>query len=342
LPAVVVPLTGLFADAIHGSMLKTNRFLPTTKLTSTFLAAALAVLIVPACKKGGAPGTTAAASSGAPGAAAEDSPADEAEGAKLHAAIECLNRHSGAIFEMRDRYLQDVDPKTGAARRGKPVIMGMYGIDGCVRQVKEADAIKPPVPALDKASARYAAALEGVERAHEALDGYYKKDEQLDDKGKKALELHPKLMDAFKTFSAAHKDLSATVQTLNRRRRETKLAAREKAEGRKLAVIMDTMMLESETLVELATAEDVDLAKLDAQIAVTGKLIDEVDTYAGAHKDEVRQFGSMGNIKNYDKAFLAASKTVARKLRDKGKPTDDEYGNVSKQYNSLVTNYNNH
>jgi hypothetical protein len=149
-------------------------------------------------------------------------------------------------------------------------------------------------------------------------------------------------MDAFKTFGAAHKQLSSTVQSLNRKRREAKLAAREKSEGRKLAVIMDSMMLESETLVAMATADEIDVPALDAQIAATGKLIDEVDAYAGAHKDEVSQFGSMANIKNYDKAFLAASKTVARKLRDKGKPTDDEYENVSRQYNSLVTNYNNH
>jgi len=321
----------------------TDPLIPTTKLVSTLLAAALAALALPACKKGAASDTGAVAANAAPGAApaAADS-ADEAEGAKLHAAIECLNRHSGRVFEVRGRYLQDVDPKTGSSRGKKPVMMGMYGIDGCVRDVKEAVAIKPAVAALDTASAGYAAALEGLERAYEALSGYYQKDEHLDDKGKKALELHPKLMDAFKTFSDAHKQLSSTVQSMNRKRREAKLAAREKAEGRKLAVIMDSMMLESETLVAMATAEEIDVSKLDAQIAATGKLIDEVDTYAGAHKDEVSQFGSMANIKNYDKGFLAASKTVARKLRDKGKPSADEYEKVSDQYNSLVTNYNNH
>ena len=322
-------------------MLTTNRF-PTTKFVSPFLAAAIAVLALPACKKNAESGAAAAAAPGAaPGGPAADS-ADEAEGAKLHAAIECLNRHSGRVFEVRDRYLQDVDPKTGNSRGKKPVMPALYGTDGCVRDVKQAGAIKPAVPALDTASAGYATALEGLEKAFEALQGYYQKDEHLDDKGKKAAELHPKLMDAFKTFATANKQLSNTVQSMNRKRRETKLAAREKEEGRKLAVIMDSMMLEAETLVAMATAEEADVAALDKQIGATGKLIDEVDTYAGAHKEEAGQFGSMANIKNYDKAFLAASKTVARKLRDKGKPTDDEFENVSRQYNSLVTNYNNH
>jgi hypothetical protein len=327
-------------------MLETKRSPSTTKLTFTLLATVLAVSTLPACKRvarlAARSATSEPSEEGAGPAAPAADPADQAEGAKLHAAIECLNRHSGHVFEVRSKYLQDVDPKTGAARGRKPVMMGMYGIDGCVRDIKQAGAVKPPVPALDTASAAYASGLAGLETAYEALSGYYQKDEQLDDKGKKALELHPKLMDAFKTFGAAHKQLSSTVQSLNRKRREAKLAAREKSEGRKLAVIMDSMMLESETLVAMATADEIDVPALDAQIAATGKLIDEVDAYAGAHKDEVSQFGSMANIKNYDKAFLAASKTVARKLRDKGKPTDDEYENVSRQYNSLVTNYNNH
>jgi hypothetical protein len=317
--------------------------LRTMTLASTLLATALAALTLPACKKDVARGASATApSSGAPATVPAADAAQEAEGAKLHAAIECLNWLSANVFEIRDRYLAGVDPKTGASGKAKPVMMGLRSIDPCVRDVKKAGAIKPGVAALDAASAAYVSALEGFEKPYEEIKGYYAKDEHLDDKGKKAQELHPRFMAAFKTFSAAHKELSATVRTLNRKRRETRLAAREKAEGRNLAVIMDTMMLEAETLVDLATSDQIELATLDAQIASTGKLVDEVDAYASAHKDEVSQFGSMGNIKNYDKSFLAASKTVARKLRDKGKPTDSDYENVSTQYNSLVTNYNNH
>jgi hypothetical protein len=315
----------------------------TTTHASTFLAAALAALALPACQKDGAHGASARApASEASAAPPEADAAQQAEGQKLHAAIECLNWMSGNIFEIRDKYLEGVDPKTGASGARKPVMMGLHAIDPCVRDVKKADAVKPAVPALDTASAAYVSALEGFEKTYQEVQGYYAKDEQLDDKGKKAKELHPKLMDAFTTFSAAHKRLSTTVRTLNRQRRQAKLAAREKAEGRNLAVIMDSMMLQAETLVGMATSDGTEVGALDAQIADTGKLVDEVDAYAGAHKDEVRQFGSMSNIRNYDKSFLAASKAVARKLHDKNKPTGSDYENVSNQYNSLVTNYNNH
>jgi hypothetical protein len=309
------------------------------KLVPTLLLSTLSLIATPACKKAAAPG--AAAPAAAPETAAADE-ADEAEGAKLSAAIECLNRHTANVWEIRDKYLETVDAKTGNSKGKKPILMGMYGTDGCANGVKRAAAVKPPVPALDTASAAYVTALLNVEKSWEEVKGYYTKDEHLDDKGKKGEELHPKLMDAIKAFAAANKELGGIVQATNRARREAKVAAREKAEGRKLAVIMDHMMLEAETLVGLATEEGADSAKLDAQIAKTTKLVDEVDTYAAAHKDETNQFGSMANIKNYDKTFLAASKAVARKVRDKAAPTDDDYSAVSRQYNFLVDNYNHH
>jgi hypothetical protein len=316
--------------------------IPLVTFAGALLACALIVLSVSACKKSAEPGPAGAAapSGAAPAAPAAEDTADHAEGTKLHAAIECLNRHSANVVEARVNYLKGVDAATGSSHGKKPIFMGLYGIDPCLRDIKEAGAVKPAVPALDDASAAYASALEGLVKAWEELGGYYQKGEYLDDGGKKAAALHPKVMDAFKTFAIANKELSATVKTLNRKRRVAKLAAREKAEGRNLSVIMDSMMLEAETLIETTMSRDVSAAALDPQIATVGKLIDEVDAYAGAHKDEERKWGSMANIKNYDKTFLAATKVIARKLRDKAKPTDSDFEEVNKQYNSLVDNYN--
>ncbi len=310
---------------------------------STSFTCAVLLLAVPACKKSAEAGAGSAASgkTAPSGAAAEDS-ADEAEGQKLSAAIECLNRHSGRVYEARDKYLADVDAATGSARGKKPLMMGLYGTDACAREVRKAAVVKPAVPALDAASVGYVSALEGLVKAYEELDGYYEKGEHIDDKGKKAATLHPKVMEAFKSFAAADKQLSTTVKTMNRKRRETKIAAREAAEGRNLAVIMDRMMLEAETLVSMPSSPDVAPAALDTQIAAYGKLVDEVDAYAGAHKDETSKWGSLANIKNYDKAFLAAAKVVARKRHDKKEPNDSELEAISRQYNSLVDNYNNH
>jgi hypothetical protein len=297
--------------------------------------AALLLVSAAAC------GKTDPSAPAAEGAAAQaGSPEDDSTGPKLAAAIECLNRHSGRVFETRDAYLERVDPATGAVTQGdKPALLGLYGVDACRDDVKKAGALTPAVAALDSASAAYVTALEQLVASYDALKGYYEKGEHLDDSGKKAAELHPKLMAAFEGFARAHQTLDAEVNTLNRARRVADLAAREKAEGRNLEVIIDTMMLEAESLVEMLSAKDG--AALDAQITTYGKLVDEVDAYAGAHADEVKR-GSMANLRNYSMSFLAAAKVIGRKLRDGAEPTDAERGAAIDQYNSLVTNYNNH
>src|SRR5687767_5202916 len=106
----------------------------------------------------------------AEGKAAESSPADEgrAEGAKLNAAIECLNQHSARVFETRQAYLDSVDAKTGAAPEGhKPVLPGLYGPDPCRRLAKDAAAMTPAMPALDDKTAAYVAAFDSLNIAYE-------------------------------------------------------------------------------------------------------------------------------------------------------------------------------
>jgi hypothetical protein len=245
------------------------------------------------------------------------------------------------VIEVRDHYVNSVDPVTGSSRGKKPVLPALYGVDACERGVKEAGALTPALPALDRASAAYTSALAGLVKTYEELTGYYGKGDYLDDKGKKAALLHPKVVDAFKTFGGAHRELSLQVGALNRKRRQTKLAEREKAEGRNLEVIVDSMMLEAESLVAMASASGPDQAALDAQIAAYGKVVDEVDAYA-THPDEAKKRGSIANLRNYNKTFLAASKAVGRKLHAKQQPADDELDNVGRQYNALVDNYNNH
>jgi hypothetical protein len=156
------------------------------KLVSMSLAGVLAGLALPAYKKAAAPGGATEPAAAKPGAAAPPiaDRNDEAEGEKLHAAIECLNWLSGNLFEARDRYLEGVDKAGTPAKGRKPVMMGLRSIDPCVRAVKRAGAIKPAVPTLDAASAGYATAIEGFRKAFEELNGYYQKDEHLDDKGK--------------------------------------------------------------------------------------------------------------------------------------------------------------
>jgi hypothetical protein len=255
------------------------------------------------------------------------------EQTKLNAAIECLNRHSGRVFEVRHAYLDSVDPQTGAPASGQPATMGLYGPEPCRGSVQAAGALTPTMPKLDKASADYVAAHASLTTAWEALTGYYQKGET--DTNRRA-ELHTKAVAAFQSFRDAHRALDGEVRTLNRARRVASLAAREKAEGRKLEVIIDSMMLEAETLVELGQHGD-DAAALEAQIALYAKLVDEVDAYAAAHADEASKRGSIANLRNYMKTFLGASRKLAA-----AKPGDAERADPLAQYNYLVDNYNNH
>lgn len=292
-------------------------------------------------KAAGGAGGSAAGGGAAPTKVAAPDP-DRAEQGKLQAAIECLNRHSGRVFEVRDGYLNTVDPATGAASANrKPVLMGLAGHEQCKRKVGEAAALTPAVPTLDERSAAYVTALENLARDWDALKAYYDKGENLDDKGAKAGELHQTAMAAFEAFGQAHGALDDEVRTLNRKRRVADLAAREKAEGRKLEVIIDNMMLEAETAIEAVMRKDTPAADLDAATQRYGALVDEVDAYARANPGEVKR-GSMTNLTNYSRGFLAAAKVVGRKRADGAEPTDGEREAALSQFNSLVDNYNHH
>ena len=91
--------------------------------------AVLLLLALPACKKiiAKAGARAARSTSGEPSGETRSGPtapadsADEAEGEKLSAAIECLNRHSGKVYEARDKYLQGVDAhRLGPRQEARP------------------------------------------------------------------------------------------------------------------------------------------------------------------------------------------------------------------------------
>ena len=85
---------------------------------SACLTCAVLLLAVPACKKSAEAGARqrGAGKTDARRPDGRRDSADEAEGEKLSAAIECLNRHSSNVYEARDKYLEGVDAATGSAR----------------------------------------------------------------------------------------------------------------------------------------------------------------------------------------------------------------------------------
>jgi hypothetical protein len=293
----------------------------------------------PACKKQGAAG--AEAKGAEPAGEAEPAPAKVALKAKLHAAIGCLNDNSGEVLKDRRKYLDSLaDPEKGPQPKDYVWPFVMVNFDGCKRDVEKAAALTPAVPDLDKASAEYVAALIALAPPVEAMGSYYKTAENKVDGGKKAPELHAALVAGWARFVAANDALDGLVGTMNRAIRVDEVAAQEKAEGRNLAVLLDLVLLEAETVVDELHKEKVDLAAFDAHTEAYGKLLAEMDAYMAAHPDEPAKNGSMGNIKNYSKQMLGAARTVSLKLHANTPPTDEERRKVGEQFNDLVDNYN--
>lgn len=306
---------------------------------------ALVLLAVAACGKSTPSGADKQGSSAGAPTSTTTAAADpaRAEAAKLEAAIECLNNNSGRVFEVRDRYLRDVDPATGVPVANRPMnLMGIGNAAPCERKVKAAAPLTPAVPELDRASADYVAALTAFHAAWDELDAYYKKGEQLDDQGAKAKVLHPKVMASLDAFAAAHQALQAVVSQRNRLRHQADLAATEQREGRTFNVVLGTLMLEAQTLLELVDTAKPDAAQVATQLAAYGALVDEAEAYAVAHADEASTWGSLANLRNYSKTFLAACKVIARKVAEPDGATPAEHEAAVQQYNSLVDNYNNH
>lgn len=264
---------------------------------------------------------------------------------KLNASIECLNKNSSQLFEARAAYLKEVDPAAGPTPGKQVAMLGVS--DGCRERLAAAAALAPAAAELDQAATAYVAALAAAKIAWDKQDGYFKSGEFKADGGKKGGEQHAQLMAALGAFATAHRALDERVRIENRRVREADLAAREKSGGRTIRIVLDSLMLEAETVIEALPAKpdlalQLDVAAYEAKMARYAKLVDELDAHAAAHPDQAKTIGSLDNIRNYAKTYLGALRTVVAKLRDKAAPTADEMTGVDRQYNSLVDNYNHH
>lgn len=305
-----------------------------------------ALLALAACKKSGEPAAATGAASGAAGSGGATAGADDgrrAEDARLEAAIECLNRHSNRVFEAREAYVGSVDPQNGVAPAGrKPIRLGLYGVDQCKAGIAKATAVTPAMPEFDQASAKFVSALDALVAAWQELDGYYQKGDDAVDQGAKAKVLHPKVMAAFDAFAQANAALQGQVRGRNRKRHEDDLAAIEKQSGRNLEVVIGTLMLRAQDLLDALDATPADPAAVEARAADYAKVVDEVDAYAGAHADEAKQWGSLQNVRNYSKDVLRLARELAAKRKAGAKVEPGDLDGLVGAYNSLVENFNRH
>jgi len=286
------------------------------------------------------PGATGGGSATAGAAAAPSG--DAALKAKLGAGIECLNRHSGRVFEARNYYVKDIDPDKGPEPGKEYTLLGLYPVEQCATKLREARAWPPAGPALDQAALAALAALEALVPIYEAQAGYYKKGEFRTDEGKKGLATHAQLLTAFKAFGDANRAYSELIGAENRKSRLAEVAAREQKEGRKIGVILDLLMLEAETVIESVPSDPaaLDAAALEPKVEAYAKLVDEFAAYASAHADEAKAYGSLGNLIQYSQGFLGKARAVVATLKAKAEPSGDELKRLSDEFNSLVDNYN--
>lgn len=331
-----------------------------------FRATALMMMIVAA-----AAGCENKLTGGAAGSGGDGKSAKASEGggdaektlAKLQKYIECLNRHSKYTLGYGRTYLNSVKGDVPSLEDPALQVSEVNGFEDCAKNVAAGKATAPS-PEIAAAADAYVAALTALQPLTKQAHDYYARGNQKDDKLAKGLELHPKLVAAFEAFSKANNELQDAVGKVNRAASEASIAQREKEGGNKLQLMMERLMLDSETLAEYGSSTDwehlekVDAAAFGAKVTAYEKLVDDATAYGAAHKTEKNEWLSKSeSILRDAQNLLKVSKDLLRRIRDKTPWSKNDMENLAKgdhwissvdgapgklieEYNDLVENYN--
>ncbi|GGF61476.1 hypothetical protein GCM10007301_21530 [Azorhizobium oxalatiphilum] len=263
---------------------------------------------------------------------------------KMNAYIGCINRLSGRSFDARERYFSWVG-KNGPTGKER-IVYGTYTIydtTDCQQSVEKVNALEPHEPALETAATAYVQAVVALAPLLKEADDYYEQENYKDDKMAKGKAMHPRLVAAWDAFAAADKTLRATVEEIQDKRAEDRLAEIEKAEGRKERYYLEAVMLSAKRLVRLESANPPDLAKITPAL----------DFYEANVKAAEPLLGS--SFMRSAKAYLVTSKQLMRRIRDKvpyshgdkmllsgsgGWMVEGSPPRLTRDYNDLVDSYN--
>jgi len=249
-------------------------------------------------------------------AAAQPAPtADKSAVEKMNAYVGCINRLSERSYSSRDRYFSWVKGKAGPTGKER-IIYGTYTISDtadCRKNVEKANALEPHDAALEAAASAYADAVGTLEPLLKEADDYYTQENYKDDKMAKGKALHPRLVAAWDAFAAADKNLRANVEAINDRRALEKLAAIEKAEGRKARYHIESVMINAKRVLRAETADKPDLAAINAALNDYEAIVSATEPFAAAAGAD--KVGSM--FVSNAKAFLTTAKQLMRRIRDK-------------------------
>ncbi len=285
--------------------------------------------------------------------------ADDKLNEKLAGYITCINSTSDSVHSAADRYFQWVDVEKGLTGKERHI----YGTreirdpSGCKEGATKSATLEPSLPDLEAAGKAYLTALDGVLPVVKEAYTYYDEDNYKDDAFAKGMELHPKLVAAFKAFDEADLKLRDLVKVENEALFERQLARIEKEEGRKLKFLSKNVMAHAKKLLNAAqheSFETLDLEKLTTELEAYEKAVDEAKTYADAHKKEVGTVMMYSSYADAADALKKQAKALMRRKRDGQAWTKKELKdlgpfphtveghpvNISDKYNDLIKRSN--
>lgn len=283
---------------------------------------ALVLVLSVGCKGKSEPGTGGSGGSSAESPSGDDDALD-ALSTKQNAYVDCLNSFSGDVHRGRANWMNQF-PRGPDPKQVKDSLYGpsvLRDVDACKRAVEAAKAKAPRMPELEAAGAAYVAALVTLEPVVRDAEAYFKAGNYKDDKLLHAIELHPKLVTAWKAFEAADDALETQVDKLEDQIQSSRLAQIEKAEGKKLQYFHLTFLITAKKVMQMAgridSPDELDLAPYTAAIGTLDKALTELVTYYDANKAELEKSSrSYGRFVDTAKSFVKPAKDLMRRKRD--------------------------
>ncbi len=240
--------------------------------------------------------------------------------AKTNAYVDCLNKQSKSVMDAQNYYLNFVNAETGPTGK-EPALMILYtsSSNDCVKAVQEVAKAQPSLPDLEKAGETYLAALVKIDPLLVKAHDYYDQKNYKDDAMALGKEMHKPLVDAWKEFEAADKELRTQVDKVNNGVDEKELADLEQKEGRKMPFLLKNTLHFAKPIVEMIDVdklENIPLEELTAAITDYDKAVTELNDFITAHKDDINE-ATFLSFTMGSKDFLKSAKDLMRRIRDK-------------------------
>ena len=319
-------------------------------------------LLLSACKQGS--NASAASTSDDPAEATPKLTPTQQLGAKLGPYIDCLNAFSKDVYQGRHTWLDEFDAKKGPlAKQSNETLYGPLALPDpkdCKEGIAKVKAAAPKLPELEAAGDAYLAAITTLQPITVDLRNHFDQRDYKDDKLAHAIEMHPKLMDAYAAFMPADKALGDAVDKLEDKLAVDQLADLEKTEGKRLRWHHKHTLVEAKKVVAFALAvrspfEIKDTTALQAALTEYDTAVTDLVKYYAANKAEIDQIMGYRSLESDAKNFLKDAKDMLRRVRDKqafssgekmtieannGEAVEGHPSRVIASYNSLIDTSN--